>query len=58
MATGAAARQEPGLAGWFKTLILALDATMAGPAMTDRERTRRQIAQFRAEKEHRLSQYY
>ena len=61
MAAQAPTRQEPALPGlmdWFKSIAMALDATLAGPAMTDQERTRRQLAEVRVETKHSMSLYY
>ena len=61
MATKAPTRQEPGLPGlmeWFRSMAMALDAILAGPAMTDQERTRRQLAEVRAETKQSMSLYY
>ena len=46
-----------GLKGWILGLMAALDRLLAGPPMTARERTQKQLAeaQFWAEQEYRLS---
>ena len=55
---GQASPQESGLVGRFVILLTALDDLLAGPAMTEQERTQREVAQVVAENKHRLSLYY
>lgn len=54
VARGAPTRQAPGLVVWFMELVKSLDAMLAGPAMTDRERARRQASEYRAERDYGL----
>jgi hypothetical protein len=56
----AAASKAPGqggLGGLIMGLLAALDHLLAGPAMTEQERHRRQLAEVRAETKRRLSMY-